>query len=493
MSEGTLRLSSVAQALRAAELLREVRGDVHTEVEGVSQDSRTVRPGNLFLAWKGEEHDAHEFVAAAAEAGAVAAVVERFVAEAGIPQLKVSNGRRAAAVAADRVLSSPWRELFLAGVTGTNGKTTTALLGRHLLSNLGPAAATGTLGLVGEDGTVRPGTEGLTTPGPARTAAWLRSLVSEGVRYVTMEASSHALAQHRLDGIRFDVAVFTNLSRDHLDYHGGETDYFRAKARLLDLLKPNGTVVVNRDDPAWDELPVSPEALLTFGTGRDAHLRAREIRVHAGGARFVLEHGEESVPVKLPLAGAFNVENALAAAGIARAAGLGLEETGRLLEGAPQVPGRLEKVTDEPFTVLIDFAHTPDALARVLDALRPLVEGKLIVVFGAGGDRDARKRPLMAEAATARADVALLTSDNPRTEDPDAIIDDLERGVRGTGWERITDRREAIARALELAGPDDLILLAGKGHERYQVVGRERRPFDEREIVRDLLSGGRAA
>lgn len=493
MSEPRLRLSAVVQALRAARLLEEVRGDVHAIIAGVSQDSRTVGVGDLFLAWKGEEHDAHGFLEAAVRAGAVAAVVERFVPDVEVPQLKVSDGRRAAAVAADRVLSSPWKELFLAGITGTNGKTTTTVLGRHLLSGLGPAAAMGTLGLMGADGSVWPGSEGLTTPGPVRTSTWLRALVSKGVRYVAMEASSHALAQHRLDGVRFDVAVFTNLSRDHLDYHGGPPAYFRAKARLLELLKPNGTVVVNRDDPSWDDLPAPPGALLTFGTGDGADLRARDIRVHPGGARFVLEHGGESASVELPLTGAFNVENALAAAGVARAAGLGLEETCRALEGAPQVPGRLEKVTDDPFTVLIDFAHTPDALARVLDALKPLVSGKLIVVFGAGGDRDREKRPLMAEAATSRADLALLTSDNPRTENPDAIIDDLVKGARGGRWERITDRRRAIARALELAREEDVVLLAGKGHERYQIVGREKRPFDEREIVRELLSGGRAA
>lgn len=493
MNEPRLSLSAVVEALEAEGLLEGVRGDVASEVRGVSQDSRDVEPGDLFLAWEGGEHDAHDYLPQAVEAGAVGAVVERFLPGLEVPQIRVSNGRRAGAIAADRVLGSPWDALFLAGVTGTNGKTTTTVLSRHLLSGLGASAALGTLGLLEPDGSIRPGSEGLTTPGPVRTSEWLRELADGGVGHVALEASSHALAQHRLDGIRFDVAVFTNLTLDHLDYHSDPGSYFLAKARLVELLKPDGTAVVNGDDPAWGDLPVPPKSLLTFGTGQNADLRAREVRTDAGGARFVLERGDESVEVELPLPGAFNVENALAAAGVALAAGLELEAVARALEGAPQVPGRLEKVTGEPFTVLIDFAHTPDALARVLDALRPLVPGRLIVVFGAGGDRDPSKRPLMAEAATTRADLTVITSDNPRTEDPDAIIDDVVKGARGDAWERVTDRREAISRALEVAEEGDLVLLAGKGHERYQTVGREKRHFDEREIVRDLLSGGRAA
>ena len=482
----TLRLSDVAAVLRTAGLLLDSRSGEDPIVRGVTQDSRAVAAGDLFLAWQGVQTDAHAFVAAAASAGAVAAVVERPVPEATIPQLIVRDGRLAAAVAANRVLGDPAAELFLVAITGTNGKTTTALLTRHLLSGVGPAAALGTLGVVGSDGEVRTGTEGLTTPGPVQLVRWLRELADEGTRSVAMEASSHALAQRRLDALRFDVAVFTNLTQDHLDFHGDLDQYFRAKVRLVDLLEADGTLVLNRDDRTWDRIEWGGRTL-TFALGQDADVRARDVRLGAAGSRFRLETSAGATEVELPLLGRFNVENALAAAAAALVGGLSLADVAARLAGAPQVPGRLERVTASPVPVLIDFAHTPDALTGVLGTLRPLVDGRLIVVFGAGGDRDHTKRRPMAEAVARVADVALLTSDNPRTEDPERILDDLEPGLRGVTYERIADRRAAIARALEIARPGDLVLLAGKGHERYQVIGTEKRPFDERAVVRELL------
>jgi UDP-N-acetylmuramoyl-L-alanyl-D-glutamate--2,6-diaminopimelate ligase len=481
-----VRLADVARVLRAADLLVEGRGPGDPAVLGVSQDSRTVRPGELFLAWQGAQSDAHAFVAAAAAAGAVAAVVERPVPGAAIPQLVVRDGRVAAALAASSVLGDPGRELFLVAVTGTNGKTTTALLARHLLARRAPAAALGTLGLVRPDGTVRPGTEGLTTPGPVQLSTWLRDLADEGVGSVVMEASSHALAQHRLDALRFDVAVFTNLTQDHLDFHGDLAGYFRAKARLVEMLESDGTLVINRDDRAWDRLSWAGRTL-TFSVEREADLRARDVELGAAGSTFRLEAPGGAARVTLPLLGRFNVENALGAAAAALVAGLPLADVAAGLSDAPQVPGRLERVTAQPVPVLIDFAHTPDALAGVLGTLRPLVTGRLIVVFGAGGDRDRGKRRPMAEAVARTADVAILTSDNPRTEDPERILDDLEPGLAGIDYQRIADRRAAIARALELATSGDLVLLAGKGHETYQLVGTEKRPFDERAVVRELL------
>ncbi len=486
----TLRLSEVAALLRDAGLLVEWHGTAAEDpvVCGVSQDSRLVRSGDLFLAWRGVQEDAHEFVTEAAGRGAVAAVVERPVPEAPLPQLVARDGRLAAALAANRVLGDPSAELFLVAITGTNGKTTTALLIRHLLAGIGPASALGTLGLVGPDGAVRPGTEGLTTPGPVQLVGWLRELANEGIRSVALEVSSHALAQRRLDALRFDVAVFTNVTQDHLDFHGDLESYFQAKAHLVELVEAGGTLVVNRDDRAWDRIAWGGRTL-TFALGRDADVRARDVRLEAGGSRFRLESAGGAVEVELPLLGRFNVENALAAAAAALVGGLSLPDVATRLAGAPQVPGRLERVSAEPAPVLIDFAHTPDALSGVLATLRPLVDGRLIVVFGAGGDRDRTKRRPMAEAVARVADLAILTSDNPRTEDPERILDDLEPGLRGTTYERITDRRAAIARALERARPGDLVLLAGKGHERYQVVGTEKRPFDERLVVRELLEG----
>jgi UDP-N-acetylmuramoyl-L-alanyl-D-glutamate--2,6-diaminopimelate ligase len=490
-------LSRIVDLLRSHGLLQAVHetGDVavsEVEIRGVSQDSRTVAPGDLFLAWKGTRTDAHRFVAPAAGSGAVAAVVEHRV-DAHLPQLEVGDGRAAAALVAHAVLGEPGRELTLVGITGTNGKTTTATLARHLLAPTGPSAALGTLGVVGVDGSVRPGSEGLTTPGPVELATWLRSLADEGVRSVAMEASSHALDQRRLDALRFQVAVFTNLGQDHLDYHADLQAYRAAKLRLLELLADDGRVVVHADQPAWRGIG-PPDRRLTYGV-RDpaADLHGRIVEAGPGGARVVLRHQERSTEVHLPLPGRFNVENALAAAGAALALGRSLEEVSRGLGEAPQVPGRMERVAEDPVPVIIDFAHTPEALDTVLGTLKPGVEGRLVVVFGAGGDRDRTKRAPMARAVARHADVVVLTSDNPRNEDPEVILDDLEAGLGGVSHHRIEDRRRAIARALEIAAPGDLVLLAGKGHERTQTVGGERRPFDERSVVRELLAGRGAA
>jgi len=496
-----LSLGRIVEVLRARGLLEEVRGTEDVAVLGVTQDSRSVRPGDLFLAWRGATVDAHDFVAHAAGRGASAAVVERPL-DLDLPQVIVVDGRLAGALAADVVLGSPGRSLVLVGVTGTNGKTTTALLLRSLLQARWPAAALGTLGVVGPDGRVRPGTEGLTTPGPVQLVRWLRDLADEGVEAVTLEASSHALEQRRMDALSFRAGVFTNLGSDHLDYHADAGTYRSAKLRLLDLLGDGGFAVVNADDPAWADLPAGTRTL-TYGIdAAEVDLRAENVTLTAEGATFDLAvggtgamggTGARRAPVALPLLGRFNVENALAAAGAAIALGLDLDDVARNLARAPAVPGRLEVVTRDPVTVVIDFAHTPDALERVLSTLRPLVAGRLVVVFGAGGDRDRTKRRPMAEAVARHADVILLTSDNPRTEDPEAILDDLEEGLRGRVHERVADRRRAIGRALELAGEGDLVLLAGKGHETYQLVGGERRPFDERVVVAELLAGRGAA
>jgi len=486
MARPSVGLDTVTRVLRTADLLTEIQGPGDVAVSGVSQDSRSVAEGDLFLAWAGSLHDAHDFVPDAARAGAVAAVVERAVEGVEITQIVVRDGREAAALAADCVMGSPWRDLFTAAVTGTNGKTTTAALARHLLGAAGPAASVGTLGVVGAEGAVLPGSEGLTTPGPVGVARTTRELADGGLQNVVFEASSHALEQRRLDGLRFDVVAFTNLSQDHLDYHGSLVAYTEAKARLLQLRKPEGWTVVNADEPAWSALPTD-DRTLTFGSSSEAFVRGEGIRAHGLGTRFTLVLGQSRVAVDLPLLGDYNVENALAAAGIGHAAGLAAETIGTRLGSVPQIPGRLQVVATEPFRVLIDFAHTPDALERVLATLRPLVAGRLIVVFGAGGDRDAGKRALMGRAVARSADLAIVTSDNPRTEDPDAIIDDIVAGMEGARCERITDRRSAIAHAMESAAEGDLVLLAGKGHEAYQVVGTEKLPFDEAAIARRAL------
>ncbi len=481
-------LRRVGDVLRSADLLTEVRGSEDIAVRGLALDSRAVRPGDLFLAWRGSRFDAHDFVPAAAAAGAVAAVVERPL-DIDLPQLVVTNGRRAAALASSSVMGSPSRELKTVGVTGTNGKTTTALILRHLLAAEMPAAVIGTLGLVDERG-VRPQSEGLTTPDPVQIAIWLRELVDGGVGAVVMEASSHALAQHRLDGTAFDVGVFTNLSQDHLDYHGDMDAYREAKTMLVSLVAPDGSVVVNADEAAWSGLDLQGRDFRTFGiTAATADVRATEIELGARGSRFTLDVGGERHRIELPLVGEYNVANALAAVGGALAAGLPLDVVAAHLATVPQVSGRLEAIQTQPYAVLIDFAHTPAALEGALAAVRPLTSGKLIVVFGAGGDRDPTKRRPMGEAVARHADIAIVTSDNPRTEDPDVIIDGVVAGMVGADYQRVTDRKAAIRRALHIAEEGDTVVLAGKGHETYQVVGEQKIPFDEREIVRALLAG----
>lgn len=487
MNDGSLTLASVGDVLRAANLLTGVRGSEDVAVQGLAMDSGAARPGDLFLAWAGTRFDAHDYVASAVDNGAVATVVERPV-DVDVPQLVVSNGRKAAALAASAVMGSPSREMLAVGVTGTNGKTTTALLVRHLLQPEVPAAVIGTLGLIDHASlAVREGTEGLTTPGPVQVAVWLRELADGGAAAVVLEASSHALEQYRLDGVGFDIAIYTNLTREHLDYHGGMDEYLAAKARLVELVKPTGTVIVNADEPAWSALEIGPRSLRSYSIDGGSDVRAEGITLHQTGSSFTLVIDGEQAAVRSPLLGRYNIENALAAAATAAAAGVPVARIAERLATAPHVTGRLEAILDEPFSVLIDFAHTPDALENALAALRPLTPGRLIVLFGAGGDRDATKRRPMGEAVARVADVVIVTSDNPRTEDPDAIIDDIVEGLEGTPFHRHADRREAIAAALEMAVAGDTVVLAGKGHETYQVIGTEKRPFDEREIVRDLL------
>ena len=463
-------------------------------LRGVSHDSRTVTEGDLFVAWRGSAHDGHDFVAEAVGRGAVAALVETPLPDVAVPQVVVRDGRLAGALAADEFFGNPCRDIFVYAVTGTNGKTTTTLLARHLLRGGGASAAIGTLGLVDADGEVRPRTAGLTTPGPVRLSSWMRSLVDAGVRCLGLEASSHALDQHRLDGIRLDAVAYTNLSRDHLDYHPDMNGYRAAKARAVDLVVPDGTVVLNADEPAWVRLDTGSRRCLSYGVDADAALTATSLELGPAGTRFELCYEGSAESVTMPLLGRFNVENALAAAGIALAAGRRVDEVVDRLGTAPAVAGRMELVARRPCPVVIDYAHTPDALARLLDTLRHLTHGRLIVLFGAGGDRDAAKRPLMGRAVARQAHWAIVTSDNPRSEDPDAIIDQVVAGMDGAAHERVTDRRAAIGRALDMAAPADLVVLAGKGHETHQEIGSEKLPFDEREIVRaHPAAGGRAA
>ena len=461
------------------------------DITGLTADTRHLTPGTLFCAVRGIVQDGHAFVADAAARGAAAALVETPQAVA-IPQVVVRDGRRAAAVAAETWYGRPGARLKLIGVTGTNGKTTSVTLARHVLGGLWPMGSIGTLGAFDPAGAPIESEAGnLTTPGPIDLQETLAALVAGGAKGAAMEVSSHSLDQGRVDGLVFQAAIFTNLTRDHLDYHKTFEAYFAAKARLVDYLAPDGLAVINADDAAWAKLPHAPRRI-TFGERGTADVSAADVTADARGARFTLVTagggGEGRHAVALPLLGRFNVANALGVAACAVGLGVRPAEVAERLSTAPQVPGRMERIASDPCTVLRDYAHTPDALERALETTRDITApgGRVIVVFGAGGDRDRGKRAPMGAAAASLADIAIATSDNPRTENPERILDEVEAGMGNRPHYRVADRRAAIAQALELARLGDAVLLAGKGHETYQVVGTAKQPFDEREIVRDL-------
>ena len=457
-------------------------------VTGVTADSRSVTPGMVYVAVRGSQADGHRFITDAVARGAAAVVVEQETT-ATVAAVRVSDGRRAALALGRYWYGDPGSRLTLVGITGTNGKTTTTSLVRHLLNAAGDSGSIGTLGAFDGGGSPVESTAGsLTTPGPIDLQATLARMRDRGVTTVAMETSSHSLDQGRLDGLGFAAGVFTNLTRDHLDYHGTMESYLAAKLRLDALLGPDGVQVVNADDPAWGAL-ASGGRRITFGLTPTAQVRAVELQLHHAGTTFNLVSPLGEGIVRLPLLGDFNVANALAAAACAVALGRPFGEILGRLDQAPQVPGRMERLAEVPAVVLRDYAHTPDALERALAALRPLTPGRLIVVFGCGGDRDRGKRPVMGRIAATLADRAIVTSDNPRTENPAAIIDDVEQGMGEVPHDREVDRRTAIAVALAGAGPEDTVLLAGKGHETYQVIGTEKLPFDEATIVRDLIGG----
>ena len=483
-----LTWSGVLDELRRADLLLSAPAAA-PDPSGIGVDSRSIEPGMLYIAVRGSQSDGHRFVSQAISRGARAILVEAPHGSA-VPEIVVRDSRRSALTLGAAWYGHPSRELTMVGVTGTNGKTTTTGLIRHLLNEHEEAGSIGTLGAFdGRDAPVTSTAGSLTTPGPIDLQATLAAMVDRGVTHVVMEASSHSLDQGRLDGLAFAAAVFTNLTRDHLDYHGTMETYLAAKLRLSTLLRLEGLEVVNLDDDAWQVMPVrSPR--LTFGEHPAADVRASNVTLDSAGSRFHLSGQFGGAEASLPLLGDFNVANALAAATTALGLGRPLSLVIDRLAVAPQVPGRMERISEKPCIVLRDYAHTPDALERALTSLRPLTSGRLIVVFGCGGDRDKGKRPIMGRIAAELSHLAIATSDNPRTEDPDSIIDDIEQGMGGMPHLRIPDRLAAIHAALNEARSGDTVLLAGKGHETYQVIGEEKLPFDERDLVQQAVSRG---
>lgn len=456
------------------------------EVRGIAYRSDEVRPGDAFFCVPGFRHDGHSFAADAVARGALALVCERGCA-LGVPEAVVSDTRRALAIASARFHGDPTSRLEVFGVTGTNGKTTTTYLMDSVLRAAGHV--TGLIGTVETRIAEERLPSGRTTPESADVQALFARMRDEGVSAVTMEVSSHAIDLHRVDGIRFAVAAFTNLTQDHLDYHRTIEEYWSVKRRLFTDFDVRERVV-DIDDAFGARLAAELGVFWTVGRAERAQVRATDEIPGPRSTLFTLRTPTGDARVDLPLAGAYNVSNALAAAGSALSAGIGLAEVVTGLERAPQVPGRLERIeAGQPFSVYVDYAHTPDSLAKAIAAVRAVTAGQVITVFGCGGDRDPEKRPLMGRAAGEGSDQVVVTSDNPRSEDPVGIVLAIEDGLRDTDavYEVEIDRRTAIGRALAIAGPTDAVLIAGKGHEDYQIFSDRTIHFDDREVAREEL------
>src|SRR5215211_1466774 len=472
-----MNLDGLVAALAPAQVVNEAPLDVRT----LAYDTRGVGPGALFFCIPGARVDGHTFAAEAVERGAVALVVERLL-NLPVPQIVVPDARAAMAVAADEFYGRPTEQLVVAGVTGTNGKTTTAFLIHGVLATAG--LRPGLIGTIESriGGEIRPAVR--TTPEAIDLQRTFRELLDAGDRSCAIEATSHGSELRRLDRVRFDVLVFTNLTQDHLDFHGTLERYFEAKRRLFTEARPPAAVNVGdeRGRRLAEELRGHNE-LLTFGIADDAELRPEELEVSPRGARF----RAGGIELETRLRGRFNVENILG--GVAAARLLGIDD-GAIAYGVKElrgVPGRFEAVDEgQPFAVLVDYAHTPDSLENVLRTARDIAQNRVICVFGSGGDRDRGKRPLMGRIATELADVAIVTSDNPRSEEPEAIIAEILEGA-GAEAEAELDRREAIARAVAAAAEGDVVVIAGKGHEQGQQFADRTIPFDDREVAREAL------
>ncbi len=456
------------------------------EIAGVSDDSRTTGPGDLFLAVRGAASDGHDHALAAVHAGAVAVLAEREIPGLGAPHVIVDDLSRQRSAIADRVFGSPSASLTCVGVTGTNGKTSIACFIAELCSLLGsPAGYMGTIGW-GVPGALAPAA--LTTESAITVQKRLADFRDRGIGWAVLEVSSHALDQHRVDAVRFDYAVFSNLSRDHLDYHQDFESYGRAKAHLF-RFPDLDAAIINLDDGFGRRLAAELESAMTvigYGLCPDADVRWSDLEFHAGGVRGRFHTPWGEADFDLPLYGDFSVANVAAALGVLCHSGAGLDQVVAALGRLTPVPGRMEFFPGSP-TLVVDYAHTPDALAKMLAACRPHLRGRLICICGCGGDRDRGKRPEMAAAACAGADRVWFTSDNPRSEDPAAIIDDMLPGVPdGMQVEIRVDRREAIEAAVGSADAPDLVVIAGKGHEDYQEIGGRKLPFDDRAIARSL-------
>jgi UDP-N-acetylmuramoyl-L-alanyl-D-glutamate--2,6-diaminopimelate ligase len=488
-----MRLDTLAEAVDGAVL----SGGEDVEIRALCHDSREAVEGAVFFALRGGGEDGHGFVNDAIANGASAVVVEKRREEWSVPCVTVGDSRAAMSAMADAFHGRPSLSMMVAGITGTNGKTTSGLLLHSLLN-----AAHRRCGLIGTinydlgGGEIVPATH--TTPESSELQAHLAAMVDNGCRAAVMEVSSHGLDQGRAADVAFDIALFTNLSHDHLDYHADMEAYFVAKRSLFVQLaqgkeKKSPTAVINYDDRWGKKLlrkfPIGGAVPVTYGMGQGSDYRATDLRMNREGIEFKLEVGRRQFRARIPLIGRFNVYNALGALAAAVAMGLNLRETVAHLANLPQVPGRLQSVSDgRAFHVFVDYAHSPDALENALQTLRDLDPKRLVVVFGCGGGRDIPKRAAMGAIASRIANYTIITSDNPRKEEPGAIIRDIEAGIDGEAYEVLEDRREAIAAGISYMTPGDILLIAGKGHEDYQEFADETIEFDDCEVARQMLS-----
>lgn len=465
--------------IKARELLGKYCSEAipDTEIDGIYYDTRDMKPGGVFVCIEGENADGHKYASVACELGARVVIAQRQII-CPVPVILTDDTKQALCYLTKRFYGVPKLELY--GVTGTNGKTTVSYMMQSILNAAGKSCAViGTNGtyLYGEE--IKTGQNTPTTPNMPELYAALKALEGRGADCAVMEASSHALAQNRVNGLYFRSAVFTNLTREHLDYHRNMEEYFDAKRRLFDMCAVGAA---NADDEYGGRIIAECPYVISYGID-SGEIRAEDIKFGADGTDFMLAVGGRHIRQRINIPGKFNVYNALAAAAGCFAAGIGAEELSAGLAQVCGVCGRMERISCGEFDVIIDYAHTPDGLAKVLETLRGISEGRIICVFGCGGDRDRTKRAVMGRLAAQLSDIAVITSDNPRTEPPGEIIIDILTGVKSDNYIVIENREKAIAAALAMAQRGDTVLLAGKGQERYQIIGKEKRHFDEREIV----------
>ena len=483
--ENTMKLRKLIENMP---YLLDTRGDMDTEIGSVVSDSRAAAENGVFFCIKGARSDAHDFAPQAMANGCVALVVERYL-DVDVPQVRVSNGRAAMSRMAAAFYGHPAQSMKLVGITGTKGKTTSSYMVKSICEQAGMKC-----GLIGTTGNMigeKHIKSNLTTPDPIDLQRTLRMMADEDVEVAVMEVSAHAIDMHRLDGLTFEVGCYTNLSQDHLDYFGSMENYFETKKRFFTSGMVRNATCNADEDTTPDVLRDLTIPHITFGICEAADLFARDIEITENGVSFCLQlRGMHNMEIHLRMTGMFNVYNALAAASCALILGITPDMICQGLESIASVPGRIEMLpTKTPYKVILDYAHSPDALESFLKTVRTFTRSRMIAVFGCGGDRDKGKRPIMGEIGGRLADLCIITSDNPRTEDPMAIIAAIEEGIKLTGkpYVVIEDRREAIRHALEMGQDGDVIVLAGKGHETYQEIMGVKRPFDEKIVVQELL------